>query len=156
MFYLRFLTKKIPKKWVNRSFSLIFSFFGERCEWIAHFAQIKWAMWVNRSFCSPKMSDHEQFAQVAQRKWMMGANPSFCSPKLSKWVNCSFFEQIAHLLIFGQKNERFDRKSNERIPSPALGWPVWHTPGETIPLGWPVWQTPSETFPLSWLSWPVW
>ena len=52
--------------------SLIFAhflFFGERCEWIAHFAQIKWAMWANRSGRSPKMSDHERFAQVAQRKW---------------------------------------------------------------------------------------
>ena len=52
--------------------SLIFThflFFGERCEWIAHFAQIKWAMWANCSGCSPKMSNHERFAQVAQRKW---------------------------------------------------------------------------------------
>ena len=52
--------------------SLIFAhflFFGVRCEWFAHFAQIKWAIWANCSFCSPKMSDHERFAQVAQRKW---------------------------------------------------------------------------------------
>ena len=46
-----------------------FLFFGERCEWSADFAQIKWTMWANRSGRSTKMSDHEQFAQIAQRKW---------------------------------------------------------------------------------------
>ena len=68
MFYIRFLKLFIEKM----SESLIFAhflFFGEQCEWIAHFAQIKWAMWVNGSFRSPKMSDYEWFAQIAQRKW---------------------------------------------------------------------------------------
>ena len=60
MFYLRCL-----KKYFEKIFSH-FLFFGERYEWMAHFPQIKWAMWANRSFRSPKMSDHEQFAQ---RKW---------------------------------------------------------------------------------------
>ena len=57
------------------------------CEWIAHFAKIKWAMWANRSFGSQKMSDHEQFVQVAQRNWAMWANCSFCSQNMSEWVN---------------------------------------------------------------------
>ena len=91
--------------------SLIFAhflFFCEQCEWIAHFAQIKWAMWANRSFRSPKMSDHERFAQVAQRKWAMWANRSFCSPKMSKWVNRS----LAHFLtktsdLFGNQMSEF-------------------------------------------------
>ena len=84
--------------------SLIFAhflFFGEWCEWIAHFAQIKWAIWANCSFRSPKMSEHERFAQYAQRKWAMWANRSFHSPKMSKWVNCSFFwvnRSFAHFL----------------------------------------------------------
>ena len=64
MFYLRFKKKN---EWLVhfRSFPL----FGERCEWIAHFAQIKRAMWANCSGYSPKMSYHERFAQVIQRKW---------------------------------------------------------------------------------------
>ena len=73
--------------------SLIFAhflFFGERCEWIAHFAQIKWAMWANCSGCSPKMSDHERFAQVAHQKW---ATMSQLLRSLTKneqqWANCS-------------------------------------------------------------------
>ena len=58
---------------------------------------------VSRSFCSNQMSavsksltKNERFAQVAQRKWAM-------------WANRSFFD----------KNERFARKSNELILSPA-------------------------------------
>ena len=111
--------------------SLIFThflFFVEQCEWIAHSAQIKWAMWANHSFRSPKMSDYERFAQ---RKWAMWANRSFCWPKMSKWVNRSFlsesliFEWIAHFWAnrsfahFWTKNVRFAWKSNERIPSPC-------------------------------------
>ena len=68
MFYIQFNKKIIEKM----SESLIFShffLFGEQFLWIAHFAQIKWGMWVNRSGPSPKMSNHEKFAQVAQRKW---------------------------------------------------------------------------------------
>ena len=67
-------------------------FFGERCEWIAQVAHQKWAMWANRSGRSPKMSE-----------WV---NRSFF------WANCSF----AH---FWAKNERFARKTDERIPSPG-------------------------------------
>ena len=73
------MSDSLNKFWLTKSWNLVllkvlkkithFLFFGERCEWIAHFAQIKWAMWANRSFRSPKMSDHERFAQVAQRKW---------------------------------------------------------------------------------------
>ena len=88
--------------------SLIFAhflFFGERCEWIAHFAQIKWAMWANPSFRSPKMSDHERFTQVAQRKWAMWANNSFCSffdkkrtiRSEIKWANSQPWVQYIHV-----------------------------------------------------------
>ena len=52
---------------------------------------------------SPKMSDHEQIAQVAHQKW----------------ANRTFFEQIAHSLIFSPKNERFAQKTGERIPNPG-------------------------------------
>ena len=89
MFYIQFKKKIIEKI----SESLIFAhflFFGEQCEWIAHFTQIKWAMWANRSGRSPKMSDHERFAQVAHQKWA------------NEWIT-HFFERIAHSLIFGQK-----------------------------------------------------
>ena len=78
--------------------SLIFAhflFFGERCEWIAHFAQIKWAMWANSSGRSPKISDHEGFAQVAQRKWAI-MNESLRSLTLN--------ERMSELLIFLSKS----------------------------------------------------
>ena len=78
-----------------------FSFFGERCEWIAHFAQIIWAMWANRSGCSPKMSDHKRFAHGHSEEM-------------------TDREQIVQVAHFLTKNEQFARKSNERIPSPAL------------------------------------
>ena len=117
MFYLRFF---FYKNFEKMSQSLIFAnflFFGERCEWIAHFAQIKWAMWANRSFCSPKMSDHEQFTQVTQRKW---ENHWFRSPKKSELVNRSFFWANCSFANFWTKKEQFARKSNERIPSPDI------------------------------------
>ena len=46
-----------------------FLFFNEQCERIAQVAHKKLAMWANRSGRSPKMSDHEWFAQVAHQKW---------------------------------------------------------------------------------------
>ena len=75
-------------------------------------------MWANRSFCSPKMSDHEWFAQVAHRKWAMWANRSFRSPKMIEWLNHYFFEQIAHSIIFGQKTS--DSLGNQLSQFPAL------------------------------------
>ena len=104
MFYLRFFFLNSKKM----SESLIFAyflFFGQRCEWIAHFPQIKWAMWVNCSFRSPKMSDHEWFAQVDQRKWAMWANRSFCLPKMSKWENRSFFLSESLMCSFLDKKQ---------------------------------------------------
>ena len=51
-------------------------------------------MWVNHSGRSPKMSDHEQFAQVAHQKWAT-MNELFRSltknEQMSKWANRSFF-----------------------------------------------------------------
>ena len=75
----------------------------------------------------------EQIAQVAQEKWVtmshsfrslrrnqqLWANRSGHSPKTSKWANRSLFEQIAHLLTFLAKNERFSPKFDERSPNPA-------------------------------------
>ena len=61
MFYIRFLFLKMND-------SLIPSFFSERCKRIAQDAHQKWAMWAIRSGRSPKMSDHERFAQVAHQK----------------------------------------------------------------------------------------
>ena len=91
MSYIRFIFKKKFEKMSELLIFAHFLFFCEQCEWISHFAQIKWAMWANRSFRSRKMSNHEQFAQVAQRKWAMWANLSFRSAKMSEWVNHSFF-----------------------------------------------------------------
>ena len=79
-----------------------FLFFGEQCEWIAYFAQITWSMWANRS---EEMSDRARIAQVAHEKWA------------NEWI-AQFFEQIAHLLIFGQKTS--DSLGNQMSKFPAL------------------------------------
>ena len=55
----------------------------------------------------------EWIVQVAHQKWAIWAIRSGLSPKISD------HEQIAHSLIFGQKNERFAWKTDEWIPSPA-------------------------------------
>ena len=60
MFYTRFL---ILKKWAICSFPLFW-----------------WMMWANCSGCSPKIGNHEQFAQVAQREMS----------------NCERIAQVAH------------------------------------------------------------
>ena len=79
-------------------------------KWIAYFCSFPffwWAMWAIRSGCSEEMSDRERITQVAHQKWA------------NEWIT-HFFEQIAHSLIFGQKNEQLTRKSNEQIPSPEF------------------------------------
>ena len=55
---------------------------------MAHFTKIKWAVGANRS---PKMSDHERFAQVAQRKWAIVSESLRLLTKN---------EQMSELLIF--------------------------------------------------------
>ena len=101
MFYLQF--KKIfIEKWANRSFLLISFFLVSDLSNLPTIIHFLWAMWANRSGRSPKMSDvsnREQIAQVAHQKW---AN-----------------EWIAH---FWAINERFVRKTDERIPSHVQKW----------------------------------
>ena len=92
-------------------------FFNGLCERIAQVAHRKWVLYANRSGHSPKMSDHEQFTQVAHQKW---ANRSGCSPKKRDWVNCSFFWANRSFAHFFAKIERFARKTDEQIPSPAF------------------------------------
>ena len=100
--------------WAIRSQSLISS---EQCERIAHFAQIKWEMWANRSGSSPKMSNLLTSLNGNERSW---ANRSGHSLKMSEWVNRLFFWANRSFAHFWAKYERFAWKSNERIPSPAL------------------------------------
>ena len=52
-------------------------------------------MWANRSGRSPKMSDHERFAQVAQRKW------AIVSESLRSLTKN---ERMSELLIFFSKS----------------------------------------------------
>ena len=96
--------------------SLIFAhflFFGERWEWIAHFALIKWVMWTNPSGRSEEMSDREGIAQVAHQKWV------------NEWIPCFFH--------FWAKNERFARKTDDWILSPVWG-PLPNTCGPLMTL----------------------
>ena len=60
--------------------------------------------WAICSGCSPKMSDHERIAHVAHQKW---ANKQIAS----------FFEQIAHSLIFLQKTSDWLRKPMSEFPA---------------------------------------
>ena len=79
-----------------------FRFFGERCERIPHFAHQKW--WVICPGRSEEMSDRARIAQVAHQKW---ANEQIAH----------FFEQIAHLLIFGQKTSDSLGKPMSKFPA---------------------------------------
>ena len=100
-FYIQFLYWKKLKK----SELLIFAHFlvfGERCEWIVHFAQIKWAMWANwsllrsliknerpwaiRSGGSEEISDRERIAQVAHQLWHFILIQTLCQHKITKFV----------------------------------------------------------------------
>ena len=143
MFYIQ-LKKNLIKKLANSSFSLISSFLVSDVSnvsdslTISHFL---WEMWANRSGCSPKMSDvsgslrsltkneqplairshrseemsnREQIPQVANQKWA------------NEWV-AHFFEQIAHLLIFGQKTSDSLWKPMSEFPALVytflyIGW----------------------------------
>ena len=83
--------------------SLIFAhflFLGEWYEWIAHFAQIKWAMWENCSFRSPKMSDHEQFAQ---RKWAIMSKSLRSLTKNERMSESLIFLSKSHICSFLDK-----------------------------------------------------
>ena len=97
LFYYVLFKVFYKKNFEKMSESLIFAhflFFGEWCEWIAHFAQIKWAMWVNRSFHSPKMSDHERFTQ---RKWaILSKSLILLTKKEQMSESLIFLEWIAH------------------------------------------------------------
>ena len=110
---------KVFKKIKNKNEGIThFCSFPLFCEWIAHFAQIKWAMWVNCSFRLPKMSDHEWFAQVPQRKWAIWQITHFAHQTwANEWIT-HFFEKIAYSLIFGQKTS--DSLGNQMREFPAL------------------------------------
>ena len=49
----------------------------------------------------------ERIAQAAHQKWAT----------MSEWVNCSFFEQITHSLIFGQKTSDSLGKPKSEFPA---------------------------------------
>ena len=78
-------------------------------EWIAYFCSFPlfwWAIWAIRS----------RSLRGNKRSW---ANRSGCSPKMSEWVSRSFFWANGSFANLWAKNERFARKTYERIPSPA-------------------------------------
>ena len=65
-------------------------------------------MWANCSGHSPKISNHERFAQVAQRIWAI----------MSKSLRLlTKNEQMSESLVFF---ERIARKTDEWIPSPGM------------------------------------
>ena len=55
-----------------------------------------------------------------ERSW---GNRSGGSPKMSEWVNSSFFWANCSFAHFWAKHERFARKTDEGIPSPAWQYP---------------------------------
>ena len=113
MFYIRFFHLKNEQ--------IVHSLFlGERYEWIALVTHKKWAMWVNRSGCSLKMSDHEWFAQVAHQKWATMRESLRSLTKNERMSELLFFLANRSFAHFFAQNERFARKTDEWIPSPAI------------------------------------
>ena len=102
-------------------FYIRFEFFFLKNEQIAHFCSLplfRWVMWVNRSFCSNKMSDVSDSLRSLRGNERSWANCSGHWPKMSKWVNRSFFWANWPFAYFWTKNQQFAWKSNELIPSP--------------------------------------
>ena len=66
------------------------------------------------------MSNYERFAQVAHQKWATMNELLRPLTKMSEWANCSLFRANRSFAWFFAKNKRFARKTNERIPSPAV------------------------------------
>ena len=98
------------EKWAIRS-----KFFGLKSYFLYIFCTLKkkrairsffffqWAMWANRSGCSPKMSN------VSKLLWSL--------TKMSEWVNHLFFKQIAHSPIFSQKTSDSLRQPMSKFPA---------------------------------------
>ena len=105
--------KKFGKKKSKIFFSAFYiRFFYFKNEW---FPLFWWAMWVNHSGRSPKMSGHERFAQFAHQKWA------------NERINL-FLERIAHSLIFLQKTS--DSLVKPMSEFPALKRPYRVTTAE--------------------------
>ena len=111
--------------WLKKSIILFFSMFYIHFFKCANrsFPLFWWAMWVNRSDCSPKMgdvSDHKRFARIAQRKWQMSDREQIAQGVHQKWANewiARFFERIGHSLIFGQKTSKSLGKPMSEFPA---------------------------------------
>ena len=103
----------------NKSSLLIRSYLVSKLSDLVTVAQSVWAMWANRSNGSPKLSDHERFAQVAHQKWATERIAHFFE-KMSDWANRSLFWANCSFAYFLAKNERFAQKTNERVPSPEV------------------------------------
>ena len=110
MFYICFLIKKLAIRsfslfwwgmWVNRSGHS--SKMSDVSKSLRPLPKNEWP-WAIRSGCSEEMSDRERIAQVAQQKWA------------NEWI-ARFFEQIAHLLIFGQKTSYLLGKPMSEFPA---------------------------------------
>ena len=90
-------------------------------KWAIHsFPLFWWAMWANRSGRSPKMSDVSKSLRSLTKNEQPWVNRSGRSTKMSKWLNCSFFWANCSIAHFRAKNKWFARKTDERIPSPAI------------------------------------
>ena len=147
MFYILYDKKKFLN-WANRSFLLISSLLVSYVSDSHTFAHFLWAMWANRSGCSPKMirshrseemSDRERIAQVAHQKWA------------NEWI-ANFFERIAHLLIFGQKTSNSLGKQMSEVPAVVDDIYCIYTYYIFL-LGWK--QNSGKIF-CSWLSFSRW
>ena len=103
------MSKSLQKFCLIKSKILFFNFFSMLYIW--------WAMWVNRSGCSPKLSDVSESLRLLNKNEQPRAIRSGRSEEMSdreqitqathqKWANkwiAHFFKQITHSLIFGQK-----------------------------------------------------
>ena len=94
-------------------------FFNERCEQITLVAHQKWAMWADFSGHSPKMSNHERFAQVThQNRAIMRESLRSLTKNEKMSELLIFLSENTHSLIFGQKTS--DLLGNQLSEFPAL------------------------------------
>ena len=123
------MSDSLKKCWLNKSKIL---FFGMFCIVIKKkFFLFWWAMWVNRSGRSLKMSDVSETLRLLTKNERLWVICSGCSEEMSnceriaqvalqKWANeqiTPFFERMAHSLFFGQKTSDSLGKPMSEVPA---------------------------------------
>ena len=135
----------------------LFLFLGEWCEWIAHFAQIKWTIWANISGRSPKMSDQERFAQVSQRKWAIVSESLRSLTKNERMSESLIFlsESLIRSFLDKKRAIRSEIKWAKSQPWKNITISFWNK-HHRVDLNYACWLKTQTSPPIQNLYWLTW